>query len=112
MNRSLYYDCAILDWQMPAMDGIALARILKADPAFRAIPLVMLTSVGLTGDEAAARAAGLAAYVSKPIRQAQLCNCLLAVRESRAAGGSGARSSGATACAGDARAPPRIVGGR
>ena len=79
MNAGVRYDCMILDWQMPAMDGIALAKILKADPAFSAIPLIMLTSVGLTGDEAEARAAGLAAYVSKPIRQAQLCNCLLAV---------------------------------
>jgi len=70
------YDLAILDFMMPGMDGFELARKIKSDPTLRETRLVMLTSHGLRGDGAIAREAGVAAYLTKPVRQSQLFDCL------------------------------------
>ena len=56
---------------MPEVDGLALARAIGADPALAAIPLLMLSSWGRTTAEAA-RAAGIAAYLTKPVRPTRL----------------------------------------
>ena len=70
------YDLAILDLMMPGMDGFELARKIKSDPDIAAVNLVMLTSFGERGHGAAAREAGVAAYLTKPVRQSQLFDCL------------------------------------
>jgi two-component system sensor histidine kinase/response regulator len=70
------YDLAVLDFMMPGMDGFELARKIKSDPEIAAVNLVMLTSFGERGHGAAARAAGVAAYLTKPVRQSQLFDCL------------------------------------
>jgi PAS domain S-box-containing protein len=70
------YDLAILDLLMPGMDGFELARAIKSDPRMIGIRLVILTSVGLRGDGATARDAGIAAYLIKPVRQSQLFDCI------------------------------------
>jgi two-component system sensor histidine kinase/response regulator len=73
------YDVAILDLMMPGMDGFELARLIKSNPAMTATPLVLLTSFGQRGDGTRARAAGVAAYLTKPVRQAQLFDRLAKV---------------------------------
>ena len=67
---------AILDAQLPGMDGWTLARRIKADPAIGPVKLVLLTSLAQRGDARMARAAGFDAYLTKPVRQAQFCDCL------------------------------------
>jgi CheY-like chemotaxis protein len=74
-----HYDLAILDLMMPEMDGFELARVIKSDPLVAATPLVLLTSFGQRGDSTTARKAGLAAYLTKPVRQADLFDCLVKV---------------------------------
>ena len=69
------YDLVILDCQMPVMDGVMLARAIKAEPALAGIPLVMMTSLGLHDDDEL-RAAGLAMRLTKPVKQAQLHDAL------------------------------------
>ncbi len=73
------YDVAIVDHQMPDMDGMALARAIKSDPALATIPLVLLTSVSYRGATADAQHAGFSAFVLKPIRQSQLYDCIVTV---------------------------------
>jgi len=73
------YTLAVLDLMMPGMDGLQLARAIKSDPDLAEIHLVLLTSYGQRGDSANAREAGVAAYLTKPVRQSQLFHCLARV---------------------------------
>ena len=70
------YDLAILDLMMPGMDGFELARTIKSDPDTAGVCLVLLTSFGQRGDSTRSREVGVAAYLTKPVRQSQLFNCL------------------------------------
>jgi two-component system cell cycle response regulator DivK len=56
----------LMDIQLPLVDGYEATRRLKADPALRAIPIIVVTSYALSGDETRARAAGCDAYITKP----------------------------------------------
>jgi PAS domain S-box-containing protein len=78
-RRQTPFDVAILDMQMPGMDGLELARRIHSEPAIRATRLVLLTSVGQRGDAKAAQGAGIDAYLTKPIRQSLLYQCLTLV---------------------------------
>ena len=55
------YDLAILDMKMPGMDGLSLARAIKADDALGGVRLVLLTSIGQRGHGAEASRIGIAA---------------------------------------------------
>ncbi|TVQ98169.1 MAG: response regulator [Desulfovibrionales bacterium] len=77
------FQLALVDMQMPGMDGEHLGMAIKADPLLRATILVMLTSLGAYGDAQKMKDIGFAAYLHKPVRQSQLFNCLQRVlRES------------------------------
>jgi two-component system cell cycle response regulator DivK len=65
-------DLILMDVQLPRLDGYEVTRRLKANPALRAIPIIVVTSYALSGDESKARAAGCNAYVSKPFSTRQL----------------------------------------
>ena len=65
-------DLILMDIQLPIMDGYEATRRLKADPATKSIPIIVVTSYALSGDEAKAREAGCDAYVSKPYSPRQL----------------------------------------
>jgi two-component system cell cycle response regulator DivK len=71
-------DLILMDIQLPVMDGYEATRRLKADPATKSIPIIVVTSYALSGDEGKARAAGCDAYVTKPYSPRQL---LAKVRE-------------------------------
>ena len=59
-------DLILMDIQLPILDGYEATRRIKADPATMDIPVIVVTSYALSGDEAKARAAGGDDYVAKP----------------------------------------------
>jgi len=59
-------DLILMDIQMPVMDGYEATRRIKANPALRRIPVIVVTSYALSGDEEKARAAGCDDYITKP----------------------------------------------
>jgi two-component system cell cycle response regulator DivK len=59
-------DLILMDIQLPVVDGYEATRRIKADPVLGAIPVIVITSYALSGDEAKARAAGCDDYVTKP----------------------------------------------
>ena len=65
-------DLILMDIQLPVMDGYEATRRIKADPELKAIPIIVVTSYALSGDEGKARAAGCDAYVTKPYSPRQL----------------------------------------
>lgn len=75
-DKRVKYDLAILDLMMPGMDGFELARVIKSDPNICEIKMLLLTSFGQRGDGSLAREAGVSAYLTKPIRNSQLNDCL------------------------------------
>jgi ammonium transporter len=70
------YDLAILDMEMPGMDGFELAKLIKSDVNLQATRLILLTSLGRRGDATAAQQCGFSGYLTKPIRKIQLQACM------------------------------------
>ncbi len=70
---------AILDMQMPEMDGADLARAIKADETLKNTRLVLMTSHGQRGDAHEMEELGFSAYLVKPARQSDLFDSLSAV---------------------------------
>jgi signal transduction histidine kinase/DNA-binding response OmpR family regulator len=73
------YDIAILDYQMPEMDGESLGRAIKRDPTINETALIMLTSVGHRGEAPRLAAIEFDAYLVKPVRQSHLMDTLATV---------------------------------
>ncbi|MGA2691732.1 MAG: response regulator [Opitutaceae bacterium] len=73
------YDLALLDMQMPEMDGMTLARAIKADPSISSTRLIILTSMGHMHSTEELKAVGVDAYLVKPVKQSRLFDCLVTV---------------------------------
>jgi len=76
-------ELALIDLQMPAPDGIALAAQLRDEPAAAGVRLVLMTPLRAPGGLARARAAGVAAHVFKPVRRRDLFGALATALDSR-----------------------------
>jgi len=70
------YRIAILDMMMPGMDGEELAREIRRDPRNDVTELILLTSAGQHGRSADLKESGFSAYLSKPVKQSTLYNCV------------------------------------
>ena len=57
----------LMDLSLPIIDGWEATRLIKADPATQAIPVIALTAHAMAGDEAKAREAGCDDYDTKPV---------------------------------------------
>ncbi len=73
------FQAAILDMQMPDMDGMMLARAIKKNAKLKDIYLVLLTSMGQQGNAGTLKKAGFSACLTKPVRQSDLFDCLSVV---------------------------------
>jgi signal transduction histidine kinase/DNA-binding response OmpR family regulator/HPt (histidine-containing phosphotransfer) domain-containing protein len=101
------YQVALLDLNMPDVDGITLARAIKDDPTLASTHLLLLTSSGQPGNTQDAVEAGIDGYLTKPIRFAQLHQHLRTYRQPAPAtpppttGTVGSAAAGAAAGTGD-----------
>ena len=79
LRQGEQFDLAILDMQMPEIDGLTLATEIRKQPGCQELPLVMLTSIGKPeiSDEIAKDK--IAAFLNKPIKQSQLYDVLIEV---------------------------------
>ncbi|HXB02823.1 MAG TPA: response regulator [Opitutaceae bacterium] len=78
------FDAALLDMQMPNMDGLTLAHHIHADPALADIKILILSSMGRTIPPAELAEAGIALTLMKPVKQSQLHDALVNVLADRA----------------------------
>jgi two-component system cell cycle response regulator DivK len=65
-------DLILMDIQLPLLDGYEVTRRIKSDPDLKGIPIIVVSSYALSGDEPKARVAGCDAYVTKPYSPRQL----------------------------------------
>ncbi|MFA6004509.1 MAG: response regulator [Elusimicrobiota bacterium] len=78
-------DVVLVDWMMPKMDGENFCRNLRADPRFRAIPVIMLTVRQTADEELEALHFGVDDYITKPFKPEELLARVRAVlRRARA----------------------------
>jgi len=61
------FDLILTDIELPGMDGLTLARTLKASPATGKIPIIAITAFAMKGDDTKALEAGCDGYITKPI---------------------------------------------
>ncbi len=73
------FDIVLLDMRMPVMDGADVGKAIKNDRKLQNTHLVLVTSGGNRGDAARKEKAGFAAFLTKPIRQSDLYDCLAQV---------------------------------
>lgn len=59
-------DLILMDIQLPGLNGYEATRRIKTNPALRQIPIIVVTSYALSGDDVKAFEAGCDAYISKP----------------------------------------------
>ena len=65
-------DLILMDIQLPGLDGYEATRQIKANPDLEHIPIIVVTSYALSGDDVKAFEAGCNAYVSKPFSPREL----------------------------------------
>jgi CheY-like chemotaxis protein len=76
------YQLVLLDVQMPDMDGMAVARAIKEDPLLRGTRIVILTSLAHHPEESNFRQIGISAYLTKPVKQSRLFDCIASAMDS------------------------------
>ena len=79
LNANEKYDLAILDYQMPEMNGIELAREIQSLENYKSLPIILLTSIGNKEKLDSLKDVNLSAFITKPIKQNQLYQSISSV---------------------------------
>ena len=93
------YGLALIDMQMPGMDGLELAHAIHAQPALSGVPIIMMTSVDRAGLSQEARREGVESCLTKPVRQSSLFDAIVNAVSKHAPGSAGGGSSCVVAAA-------------
>jgi len=76
VKKNTPFEIAIIDMQMPEMDGETLGQQIKQDSDLENTILIIMTSIGMRGDAGRLKEIGFAAYLTKPVKQSYLYDCL------------------------------------
>ncbi len=76
-EQNLLYDIALIDMQMPLVDGMTLGTQIKADSALARLPLILLTSTNQRDEVQRALEIGFAAYLIKPVKPSRLLDTIM-----------------------------------
>jgi two-component system chemotaxis response regulator CheY len=63
-----HFDIALIDINMPVMDGLKLIRLMRGEDNLKAIPIIVITTEGANEDRESALALGANEYLTKPIQ--------------------------------------------
>ncbi len=85
--RNEQFDFVVSDWNMPNMTGIDLLRAIRAEPAWKGLPVLMVTAENNRDQIIAAAQAGVNGYIVKPFTAVTLKEKLTKIFERIAAGG-------------------------
>jgi CheY-like chemotaxis protein len=78
------FPLALIDGRMPDMDGLTLARQIKADPELAGMALLLLSSTGSREEMQMGQTVGVAAWLTKPVKQSSLLDAIMTALGSRA----------------------------
>lgn len=82
-QQNKLYDIALIDMQMPQIDGMTLGTQIKSNAAIAATPLIMLTSTNQRDEVQWALKIGFSAYLVKPVKASRLLDTIMTILESR-----------------------------
>lgn len=82
--QSRPYEVALIDMQMPEIDGLTLGEQIKNNPAIANIPLIMLTSTNQRNEVQKALNIGFASYLVKPVKPSRLLDTIMNILGSQA----------------------------
>ncbi|MDR3197713.1 MAG: response regulator [Planctomycetaceae bacterium] len=77
MIQNNHYDLVLMDIQMPEMDGLEAAKLIRSDSRFSGLPILAMTAHAMTGDRELSIEAGMNDHITKPIDPALLFNALV-----------------------------------
>jgi two-component system chemotaxis response regulator CheY len=75
------FEVVVSDWNMPNMDGLTLLQTVRADPALKHLPVLMITAEAKKENIIAAAQAGASGYIVKPFTAATLNEKLVKIFE-------------------------------
>ena len=78
-SAALHVDAVLLDVQMPDLDGYEVARQVRLNPQLADLPIIALTAQALKSDRDKCLAAGMNAFLTKPVDPEQLVSCLASI---------------------------------
>lgn len=76
LAKTQFPDLILMDIQLPGIDGYEATRQIKTDPNLKDIPIIVVTSYALSGDDKKAFEAGCDAYVPKPFSPRKLLSTI------------------------------------
>jgi two-component system, sensor histidine kinase and response regulator len=78
-NEGKFFGMVLLDWKIPDMDGITIAKKINQDPHYTGVPIIMITAFGREEEMNQAEQAGIADFLVKPVKQSMLFDTIMSV---------------------------------